>query len=179
MSKAGTAGNSDITAGRRYQAILILVLFLFAFSIRILPGPRTIDDSFITFRYARNILAGNGFVYNPGEHVLGTTTPLYTFLLTGLGGFFGGVAAPFPMLAWLVNALADGVTCVLLYLIGKALKAPLPGIGAALAWAVAPFSVTFAIGGLETSVFVLLMVSIFYAYLNSLYRWAAFLSALA
>ncbi len=179
MNIAGTAGNSDNIAGRRYQATLILVLFLFAFSIKILPGPRTIDDSFITFRYARNILAGNGFVYNPGEHVLGTTTPLYTFLLTGLGGFLGGVAAPFPLLAWLVNALADGVTCVLLYLIGKALKAPLPGIGAALAWAVAPFSVTFAIGGLETSVFVLLIVSIFYAYLNSLYRWTAFLSALA
>ena len=179
MSKADTAGNSDNNAGRRYQAILILALFLFAFSIRILPGPRTIDDSFITFRYARNILAGNRFVYNPGEHVLGTTTPLYTFLLTGLGGFSGGVAAPYPELAWLVNALADGVTCVLLYLIGKDLKALLPGIGAALVWAVAPFSVTFSIGGLETSVFVLLMVSIFYVYLNGFYRWTAFLSALA
>lgn len=49
--------------------ILILV-----FSTRIIPGARIIDDAFITFRSARNILAGNGFVYNPGEQVLGTTT---------------------------------------------------------------------------------------------------------
>lgn len=47
------------------------------------------DDAFITFRYAQNILNGNGFVYNIGERVLGTTTPLFTILLsiTGLSGF--------------------------------------------------------------------------------------------
>lgn len=39
------------------------------------------DDAFITFRYARNIASGIGFVFNPGEWVLGTTTPLYTLLL--------------------------------------------------------------------------------------------------
>lgn len=35
------------------------------------------DDAFITYRYALNLVEGNGFVYNPGERVLGTTTPLY------------------------------------------------------------------------------------------------------
>jgi hypothetical protein len=35
----------------------------------------TVDDAFITFRYAENLAAGNGFVYNLGEKVLGTTTP--------------------------------------------------------------------------------------------------------
>lgn len=39
------------------------------------------DDAYITYRYARNIANGLGFVYNPGEWVLGTTTPLYTLLL--------------------------------------------------------------------------------------------------
>lgn len=39
------------------------------------------DDSYVTFQYARNLYAGNGFVFNPGERVQGTTTPLYTFLL--------------------------------------------------------------------------------------------------
>ena len=41
----------------------------------------TQDDAFITYRYARNLVEGIGFVYNPGEWVLGTTTPLYTLLL--------------------------------------------------------------------------------------------------
>ena len=39
------------------------------------------DDAYITFRYARNLAAGLGFVYNSGERVLGTTTPLFTLLL--------------------------------------------------------------------------------------------------
>src|ERR1041385_7428484 len=44
----------------------------------------TLEDSFITFRYAENIAAGNGFVYNTGEKVLGTTTPLWTLILAGM-----------------------------------------------------------------------------------------------
>jgi len=35
-----------------------------------------LDDAYITFRYAQNLAAGLGFVYNAGERVLGTTTPL-------------------------------------------------------------------------------------------------------
>jgi hypothetical protein len=41
------------------------------------------DDPFITFRYARNLANNAGFVYNPGERILSTTTPLYTLILTG------------------------------------------------------------------------------------------------
>lgn len=42
------------------------------------------DDFFITFRYANNIAAGRGFVFNEGERVLATTTPLFTIMLAGL-----------------------------------------------------------------------------------------------
>ena len=52
------------------------------------------------------MLAGQGLVYNPGEWVLGTTTPLYAMMMAGLGSLTGGVSAPFPYLAWLLNALA-------------------------------------------------------------------------
>ena len=41
------------------------------------------EDAFITFRFARQLAAGNGFVYNPPEHIYGTTTPLQTILLAG------------------------------------------------------------------------------------------------
>jgi hypothetical protein len=39
------------------------------------------DDAYITYRYAQNLAAGHGFVFNPGERVLGTSTPLYTVVL--------------------------------------------------------------------------------------------------
>ena len=75
---------------------LLISLFLLAVLARVVPGPRTIDDAYITFRYARNLLAGHGFVFNPGEQVLGTTTPVYTLLMATFGLFLGGTSAPFP-----------------------------------------------------------------------------------
>jgi hypothetical protein len=141
----------------RFRSFLPVLIVVLAIAARLIPGPRTIDDSFITFRYARNVLAGQGFVYNPGEAVLGTTTPLYTLLMVGLGALSGGTQAPFPWLALGVNALADGVTCWLLWLLGRRLGFPRAGAVAALAWAIAPFSVAFAIGGLETSLYVALL----------------------
>ena len=82
-----------------------LIIAGLALTARLLPAPRTIDDAFITFRYARNLLNGAGFVYNPGEQVLGTTTPLYTLLMAALSGL--SRSANFPWIALLINALAD------------------------------------------------------------------------
>jgi len=149
----------------RLTKLFILGVVILSLAARILPGPRTIDDSYITYRYARNILAGNGFVYNQGERVLGTTTPLYTFLLSSIALFTGKSNAPFPWIALIVNALADAITCVLLFQICKRSGFIIAGIALALVWAIAPYSVTFAIGGLETSLCVLLMIGALYFYL--------------
>lgn len=158
---------------------LLAALFLLALAARALPGPRTIDDAYITFRYARNLLAGEGFVFNPGERVLGTTTPLYTLLLAALGLLAGGTAAPFPALALGLNALADAISAVLLVWIGRQLGGKWAAWGAGLAWAIAPFSVAFAIGGLETSLYLLLLLATFGAYLDKRYAAGSFFAALS
>jgi hypothetical protein len=163
----------DSQAATRLSTILPLVIFAIALAARFIPGPRTIDDAYITFRYARNILAGNGFVYNPGEHILGTTTPLYTLLLAGIGAISGGTAAPFPQIAMAINALADAITCLLLLKLGRRFGSEFAGVGAALVWAIAPYSVTFAIGGLETSIYVLLLITTVVTYLEERYSLAA------
>lgn len=46
------------------------------------------DDAMITFVYARNLAQGLGFVFNPGEIVYGTTTPLFG-LFVSLGMTLG------------------------------------------------------------------------------------------
>src|SRR5436305_7675794 len=144
---------------------------------RVVPTPRTIDDAFITFRYARNIVGGAGFVFNPGQHVLGTTTPLYAMLLAGLA--WVTQSQNYPWLALLVNALADGGTCLLLVALGEKLTGRRAvGLAAALLWAIAPMSVTFAIGGLETSVFILLLAATAYTYVTGRTRLAAVLGGL-
>ena len=147
----------------RRAEILIAIL---AIGVRILPGPRPIDDAFITFRYSQNLLAGQGFVYNPGERVLGTTTPVYGLLLAALAAFTGGSGADFPLLALLVNAVADGATCWMLPKLGERLGFRDAGTATGLVWAIAPWSVTFAIGGLETSVLVALATATFYLHLT-------------
>jgi hypothetical protein len=139
-----------------------LLIPLLAIVLRVMAGPRVIDDAYIIFRYAQNLLAGQGFVFNPGEPVFGITTPLFGGLLAAVGAFTGGTSAPFPALALGVNALADAGTCWLLIALGRRLDRPTAGILAALVWAVAPMSVTFAIGGMETSVFILLMTATLY-----------------
>ena len=40
----------------------------------------TVDDPYITFRYAANLLAGHGAVFNIGERVEGFTSPLHLLL---------------------------------------------------------------------------------------------------
>ena len=60
------------------------------------------DDPFITYRYAWNLIHGLGFVYNPGERVLSTTTPFFTILLAG----FGLIWPNFPLLATVIGCLA-------------------------------------------------------------------------
>ena len=61
-----------------------LVLGALAFRITwIIYTNHTFEDAFITFQYAKRLANGDGFVYNVGERVYGTTTPLFTLMLAG------------------------------------------------------------------------------------------------
>ncbi len=149
----------------RADLLLIVGVMLLAIAARALPGPRTIDDAFITFRYSRNILEGQGFVYNPGSQVLGTTTPLFTLLMALIGAVARG--QDFQWYAIAVSAIADAGTATLLFLLARRLTGS-RWIGALLGmlWAVAPQSVTFAVGGMETSVNIFWMVGAVWLYIT-------------
>jgi arabinofuranosyltransferase len=56
-----------------------------------------LDDSWIHFQYARNIVNGDGFSYNPGVNTPGSTAPLWTLLLT-LPAAVSNNLLPFGML---------------------------------------------------------------------------------
>ncbi len=42
-----------------------------------------LDDAWIHYRFASNLIQGEGFVYNSGEPVSGSTSPFWVFLLAG------------------------------------------------------------------------------------------------
>jgi arabinofuranosyltransferase len=158
--------------------VALFVVAALALGARLLPGERTIDDAFITFRYARNLLAGEGFVYNPGERVQGTTTPVYTLLMAAEKALLPGLS--FPALALVTNALADAASVAIVgWLCRRALGMPWLGVAWGLLWAVAPMSVTFAIGGMETSVYILLLLLTLASYAAGRATWSALWCALA
>lgn len=131
------------------------------------------DDPFITFRYADNLRSGLGFVYNPGERVLSTTTPLYALLLAGLGHLWSDL----PHLSNLVSALSLALGGVFLYLIGKRWKESLASLVAAVLFPSFPLMVSTL--GAETCFYVMLILGAFAFYAGERYHWAMALAALA
>lgn len=68
---------------KMYRWILGIIIVLFLFHTFCL-SKYTVDDAYISFRYAENAAKGHGFVFNPGEKVEGYTDFLWVVLLMGL-----------------------------------------------------------------------------------------------
>lgn len=118
----------------------------------------TADDAFITFRYADQIALGNGFVYNLGEHVLGTSSPLFTLLLA----IVSLLRIPLVWGALALSLLASGLTAVILYRFARALRFTHLAILPAVLYIGWPRSLPAEISGMETALFTLLVIASFY-----------------
>lgn len=75
---SGTSHASLVSVGGRLSlALPYLFLLAGAYSVFCV----TTDDPFITYRYAANLLAGHGPVFNVGERVEGFSSPLHLLLM--------------------------------------------------------------------------------------------------
>jgi hypothetical protein len=135
--------------------------------------PGSYDDAYITYRYARNIARGHGFVYNVGESVLGTTTPLYALLLAALSLVWPDI----PILSDYVGTLAWALCVPIVYGIGQVGRHEVAGLGAAAFVATSPLFLSAL--GMETSVYVLLSLLTIHLYLKKHPNWAALCAGLA
>ncbi len=107
----------------------------------------TNEDYMITLRYAENLAGGHGLVYNVGERVLGTTTPLYTLFLALVA-----LVRQSPTLCGKgLNILSDSVLCLLLYAWLRHERLERAGRVAAFIAAIHPLNIQWAISGMETS----------------------------
>lgn len=131
------------------------------------------DDPYITFRYAKNLLSGHGFVYNPGQRILSTTAPLYAILLAGLGLAWPNIAA----VSNAVSASALVLSAGLLFRWSKTYSRGSAGLIAALLLTISPSLLTTF--GAETCLYVALIVAGFYAWDRSRPLWAATALAVA
>ncbi|HUV30676.1 MAG TPA: hypothetical protein VMY05_06290 [Acidobacteriota bacterium] len=133
------------------------------------------DDAFITFRYARNLVAGLGFVYNAGEHVLGTSTPLFTLVLAMFAT--SGVA---PVAAALVvSVISSGLTAMILYRWACSLRLMRLSVLPALLYVLWPRSVAADACGMETAFFTLLVTAGLYFQHRRLQYYAIGMATLA
>ena len=131
-----------------------------------------VDDAWISFRYARNLIAGHGLVFNPGDAVEGYSNLLWVLLSAA------GMAAGMEPLLWarIMGFLSAAVMALLLPALARRLASDAdlaadrkmrrgaggatPGGGSAAMWLVAASGpiACWSLGGLETPLFGLLTV---------------------
>lgn len=100
-------------------AVLLLAGYL-AYALSLTGGVLGVplDDAWIHFQYARNLSQGDGFSYVPGVPTPGSTAPLWTLLLAGIGLFTESFLLPallfsaalFLLTIWLTYRLTLDLT---------------------------------------------------------------------
>jgi arabinofuranosyltransferase len=116
------------------------------------------DDAFISFRYARNLVAGHGLVFNPGERVEGYTNLLYVLLMAPAAW----LASPDRLLpiAIALNLIFAATAVLQLFAFTRERQGgPQAGM-AALALALCPSLWVAVASGLETPLVLALQVAI-------------------
>jgi hypothetical protein len=78
---ASVAGVGTPGLVRRVPVVPVVVPAVLAVATYALVRPALIDDAYISFRYADQLVRGRGYVFNAGERVEGATNALWTLLL--------------------------------------------------------------------------------------------------
>jgi len=116
----------------------------------------TVDDAYISYRYAQNLVEGHGLVYNPGEYVEGYTNFLWTLLLAA--GIKLGIGA--ELFSKLMGACFALGSLYFIYRLSHLISA-LRMAPTIATWLVAGNLVFmgYAIQGLESAMFVFLLLA--------------------
>ncbi len=136
---------------------------------------QTYDDVYLAYVYAKNILAGHGFVFNPGEKVLGTPAPLFVLLLIVFKSFFSFWTI--PQIGSLISGTGLALAGLAVYMLGRRYSQRLLGLLGGLLAVFNPFSV-LTLGG-ETPLYLCFVLWAFYLYITERENRASFLLGLA
>ncbi len=154
-----------------------IYIFLYLLSVTVLIyylfSNWAYDDPFITYRYARNIANGLGFVYNPNEFVQSTTTPLFSLLLAVLYPIW----ADLPRLAILIGSFSLALGAVFLWVLAQSWQSPLVGWISLLLYP--SFPLLLSTLGSETPTYLAFCLGGFAFYSRRNYNLSAIFAALA
>jgi hypothetical protein len=135
-----------------------------------------LDDSWIHLHFARNLVEGAGFSYNPGTPVAGSTAPAWTLLVAAGVALFGSSAAVAKTIGLLATVGAALVTRRAALAWGATSSAALAS-AVALLWS-GP-AAWGALSGMEVSLAALLVAAALLAHARDLVAWTAVFAALA
>ncbi len=157
-------------------AILLIALSLAISLLWIGYTDFTEDDAFITFRIAKQIAAGNGFVYNIGERIYGTTTPLLTILLAlSIKFFSGNIISGARILDVLASSGTLFFTWRTLRFLQRTAAEQLFPLAAIL---LSSKLLYMNIAGMETPIVICLMAASWFACAQEKMKWSGFLCGL-
>ncbi len=164
---------------RRYLSVATIVSVLIVVLL-MLYGFRSVqeDDSYIFFSYAKNIADGNGYVFNVGERINATTSPLYTLLLAVLYKLFRFL--PFvtiPVLGHIIGAVSLFLLCLFLMRAFESERDTLTPYVLPLVFLTSPLLVRAA--GMEASLAMMLTVACLQYYARERFVAAALMCSLA
>jgi arabinofuranosyltransferase len=157
------------TPGRwSVPAALLIAACVIGFFVHAHSYDYVVDDAYISFRYARNLVEGQGLVFNHGERVEGYTDFLWVVLIA-LGMKMG--ADPVR----LAKALCFGFTVlsmvVIYYYCGRIfLRRRWERLLPVAMIAVSPPLAVWALGGLETAMFTFLVTTAVLAHVDLMER---------
>jgi hypothetical protein len=134
--------------------LLLIAVCLTGVGVRLWIGPHVLDDAYITFRYSERLAAGLGFTYNDGAHVLGTTSPLMTVILAAAAF----VRLPIDRVAFALSCAADAATIALGASLLRREGFKTAPVLYGLAVALSPLTIYYAVSGLETSLYLTLLL---------------------
>ncbi|MFO0389950.1 MAG: hypothetical protein ACK502_09585 [Alphaproteobacteria bacterium] len=151
-------GKIQFTLEQCFLALIIFVAAYLAIDKRFIQ-----DDAYISFVYARNFAEGHGLRWYPGSDEYGYTNFLFTVMVGILMKF--GFSPEFA--SYMLTFPAALISLPLVYGIGKKItRSSIPAWAATVALATNHTFLSYATGGLETSVVLCLVYTVYYLALH-------------
>ncbi len=134
-----------------------------------------LDDAYITFRYARNLASGLGFVYNAGEWVQGITCPGFGVMLAE----FNWLGIDLPTFVPLLNVAIDLLIFYLAvtYVLNSFDSANVAIFG--FLFAVSPACNYICVGGMEVNLFLVVSLLSIILFTSGRPVWGILLASLS
>jgi len=155
---------------RKHSSVILSITFLlFAIAYGMYKANSYLwltDDTFVTLRYIKHFLNGDGLVYNTGEYVEGYTHFLWLIILavsTKLGWNVENAAMWLGVLSYAAIIALLGIITLKRFKATHTIFLPFAALAVALHYDMN----VWASGGLETSFFAFLILLTFYVYFYS------------